>query len=177
MLASKGSGTKRWSQFNAVGKECFMAMVFSWDLIMRSYSLIKRYLQGRRELSDQCETCMYAQVCVCVHFHWMPSSRTYSLMSSFFFKCAATEDGEYFVYSIQKLSSNFLCNPEIWLNRFFLPKFGQGRPKTFNVIPFLCMWVCEQPEFICMGKGKKVLRPIKNPVLIGSQLFYRLRDA
>lgn len=121
--------------------------------------------------------CAGVCVCVCVHFHWMPSSRTYSLMSSFFFKCAATEDGEYFVYSIQKLSSNFLCNPEIWLNRFFLPKFGQGRPKTFNVIPFLCMWVSEQPEFICMGKGKKVLRPIKNPVLIGSQLFYRLRDA
>lgn len=67
---------------------------------MRSYSLINRYLQGRRELSDLREPCMYAQVCVCVcalpldldafivHIFRLPSS----------FKCVATEEGEWFVY-------------------------------------------------------------------------------
>ncbi len=62
---------------------------------MRSYSLINRYLQGRTELSDLREPCMYAQVCVCAlpldldAFIHLPSS----------FKCVATEEGEWFVYN------------------------------------------------------------------------------
>lgn len=81
MLASKGSDTKRWSQFNAVGKGMFYGdglFLSSDNEKLQPHKTLPAGPQGavRSVLAMHVRRC----VCVCVlsHWIWMPSSQTYA---------------------------------------------------------------------------------------------------